>query len=270
MITINANTKISVLLKQHPDALDAIVSISPKFNKLRNPLLRKLMASRTTISMASKIGGCSVNDFFEKLKPLGFTVDKAVDAAATASPSPTPDFVKNVLPENIVELDVRPVLDSGKDPFNMIRQKVDRLKPQQVLKLINSFDPIPLIQILEKQGYQSWSDIVTENLVHTYFHKTEQVKESDAPQVQTNNEDWDSILKRFDTKLKTIDVRQLEMPLPMLTILDELDKLPDDNALYVYHKRIPVFLLPEVKERKFEYRIKELSDSEVHLLIFRP
>ncbi len=66
MISINANTKIAYLLKQHPDALEAIISISPKFNKLKNPLLRKLMAGRTSISMASKIGGCTVNDFFEK------------------------------------------------------------------------------------------------------------------------------------------------------------------------------------------------------------
>lgn len=59
------------------------------------------------------------------------------------------------------------------------------------------------------------------------------------------------------------------MPLPMLTILDELEKLPQTDALYVYHKRIPVFLLPELKDRKFEFRIKEISDGEVHLLIFK-
>jgi len=74
-MTINANTKIAAILKQHPDALDAIVSISPKFEKLRNPLLRKIMAGRTSLAMASKIGGCSVNDFFVKLQPLGFEID---------------------------------------------------------------------------------------------------------------------------------------------------------------------------------------------------
>ena len=76
MKTINANTKIAFLIKQHPDALDAIVSLSPKFEKLRNPILRKLMAGRASIAMASKIGGCSVSDFFVKLKDLGFEVEK--------------------------------------------------------------------------------------------------------------------------------------------------------------------------------------------------
>jgi hypothetical protein len=59
------------------------------------------------------------------------------------------------------------------------------------------------------------------------------------------------------------------MPKPMHTILEALDHLPTDTALYVYHKRIPVFLLPELAQRGFEYRIKEISDGEVHLLIFR-
>ena len=64
---INANTKISKILKQNPDALEAIISINPRFEKLRNPLLRKLMAARTSIGMASKIGGFDVENFFENI-----------------------------------------------------------------------------------------------------------------------------------------------------------------------------------------------------------
>jgi hypothetical protein len=59
------------------------------------------------------------------------------------------------------------------------------------------------------------------------------------------------------------------MPQPMITILETLDTLPVDTALYIYHKRIPVFLLPELDQRGFEYRVKEISDGEVHLLIFK-
>jgi hypothetical protein len=51
-MTINANTKIAPILKQNANALEAIISISKKFEKLRNPLLRKVMAGRTTLSMA--------------------------------------------------------------------------------------------------------------------------------------------------------------------------------------------------------------------------
>jgi hypothetical protein len=59
------------------------------------------------------------------------------------------------------------------------------------------------------------------------------------------------------------------MPLPMHTILEALETLPLGKALFVYHKRIPVFLLPELEQQGFNYRIQEISDAEVHLLIYK-
>ncbi|MBW7893267.1 MAG: DUF2249 domain-containing protein, partial [Chitinophagaceae bacterium] len=68
---------------------------------------------------------------------------------------------------------------------------------------------------------------------------------------------------------REVDVRHLEMPMPMMTILEALETLPENKALYVHHKRIPVFLLTELKDRQFEYRIKEVQEGEVYLLIFK-
>jgi uncharacterized protein (DUF2249 family) len=267
MSAINANTKINAILKAHPDALEAIISISPKFNKLRNPLLRKVVAARTSIREASKIAGCSPGDFFKKLSPLGFTIDENAapnlqDHRSQAS------FIQNAEPAMIEELDVRPVIESGKDPFSMITRKIKQLEPGKILKLVNTFEPVPLINILSKQGFEYYVETVSENLVNTYFHKTTSANENIAGGTQSSG-DWDNILLQFNNNLVTIDVRHLQMPQPMHTILDTLETLPDDKALFVYHKRIPVFLLPELAERKFDHRIKEITDGEVHLLIFK-
>ncbi|HEX5151549.1 MAG TPA: DUF2249 domain-containing protein [Parafilimonas sp.] len=265
---INANTKIAAILKYNPAALDAIISISPKFEKLRNPVLRKLMAGRASISMASKIGGCKPDDFFEKLQPFGFEVDK-VTPAMTEEKNNVPDFITSIQPGQIVILDVRPVIASGKDPLQIILEKIKTLQVNQVLKIINSFEPTPLMILLQKQGFESYADVINEDLTETYFYR-KTITEEQKPDAQyaASSANWDEIITRFNDKIQTIDVRSLEMPLPMLTILDALDKLPADRALYVYHKRIPVFLLPELAQRKFDYRIKEISNSEVHLLIF--
>ena len=267
-MTISPNTKIAALLKENPDALEAIISLSPKFNKLRNPLLRKLMSARTSINMASKVGGCTVNDFFKKLEPLGFKVDENIIVADNSEQEMVPEFVQNITSAGIVELDVRTEIESGKDPLNLILKAIKPLQPGQVLKLINSFEPVPLMLLLEKQGFESYAETINDNLVHTFFHKsqTTPIKEVDTDKA---SEGWDEMLQQFTDKMETVDVRQLEMPLPMLTILDALDKLPEEKALYVIHKRIPVFLLPELTERKFDYRIKEVGDGEVYLLIFR-
>ena len=268
MTHIHSGTKISALLRGHPDALEAIISLSPKFNKLRNPLLRKLMASRATIGMASKIGGCTPEDFFAKLEPLGFTVDRAAKEADEAAPAPRPEFMLQVRPENVQDLDVRPILNEGKDPFNLILGKVKALNAGQTLRIINDFEPIPLIQLLAKQGFQTWSEVLDGGVWHTWFFKAEASRIPDA-KVPGNSDDFDAWVKKFEGRTKTIDVRHLEMPLPMLTILDELEHLPADHALYVDHKRIPVFLLPELEERKFEYRAKEIAEGDVKLFIFK-
>jgi uncharacterized protein (DUF2249 family) len=268
-MVINANTKIAAVLKHNPAALDAIISISPKFEKLRNPVLRKLMAGRTSVLMASKIGGCSANDFFVKLQPLGFEIDNTITAAVEEKKT-IPGFVSSLQPGQIILLDVRPVIASGKDPLKIILEKIKTLQPKQVLKIINTFEPTPLMLVLEKQGFELYADIIHDDLVETYFYK----KTATASPIQNlqeaeSSKNWDEILEAYEDKMQTIDVCHLETPLPMLTILDALDKLPADEALYVYHKRIPVFLLPELAERKFDYRVKELCDGKVHLLIFR-
>jgi uncharacterized protein (DUF2249 family) len=267
---INEKTKIAALLKHHPDALEAIVSLSPDFEKLRNPILRKLMAGRASIAMAAKIGGCKPQDFFDKLRPLGFEGDSSVKE----EPAPRkvlPPYLQAIAADRLVVLDVRPVLAGGKDPLNLILQTVKSLKAGQVLKIVNTFEPTPLMGVLKKQGFDSYADVVEEKLVETWFYRKDdavETKPEAAPQPAAAS-DWKASLQRFEGRLQTIDVRHLEMPLPMTTILEALEQLPQEDALYVYHKRVPVFLLNELKERAFEYRINELGEGEVHLLIFK-
>lgn len=270
MTTISANTKIASLLKQHPGALEAIVSLSPKFTKLRNPVLRKVIAARTSIAMASKIGGCSLDDFFNKLQPLGFTIDKAaVKIKKDNENKPIPGFMKNLRADQIIELDVRPVIDGGKDPLNIIAQKVKDMEADSVLKIINSFEPTPLMHLLGKQGFESYAEVVNDELVNAFFHKQANKTLSAENEEKDYPKGWDATIDRFNGKLETIDVRDLEMPLPMHSILEALQTLPEEKALFVYHKRIPVFLLPELAEQQFSYRIKEINDEEVHLLIYK-
>ncbi len=268
MKTINANTKIAELLKAHPDALEAIISINPKFSKLRNPILRKLLAGRTSIAMASKMAGCQVADFFSKLKLLGFEIDAAT-APIIEEHKALPAFITTLTKNQIVDFDVRELLAAGKDPLTLILAKVNAVQEGDALKVINTFEPVPLIKMLEKKGFEIYVDVISNELVETYFYKKSNGASLDVKPKEGADSGWDEMLNRFTDKLITVDVRELQMPQPMLTILAELDKLPADKALFVYHKRIPVFLLPELADRKFDYRIKEICEGEVRLLIFR-
>lgn len=269
---INEKTKIAALLKYHPDALETIVSIAPDFKKLRNPILRKLMAGRTSIAMASKIGGVRPEDFFKALKPLGFEYDDTGGPVEEIfEESFMPDYLKNLDEDRLVSFDVRELIARGDDPLRSIQDKVKSLSLGQVLLIINSFEPVPLIKLLERQGFKAYVKQVDGDTYETYFYKEgesgSRISENDAP-ISTSG-DWEEMLTQFENRIEEIDVRHLEAPMPMITILEALDSLPEGKALYVHHKRIPVFLLGELNERRFGYRIKEVSENMVYLLIFK-
>jgi uncharacterized protein (DUF2249 family) len=268
-MVVNADTKIGAILKASPEALEKIVSLSPKFEKLRNPILRKMMAGRVSIGMAATIGGVKVEDFFEALTTLGFEL-KEIRHEKRDQKALMPAFLEQLIPEDIQELDVRPVLASGIDPLKIILGRVKELKHGQVLKIINTFEPTPLIHLLKEKGFMAYVDVINPDHIETWFYKQKSEGLGGSLPECDMTQGWEDVLKRYEGMLKYVDVRDLQMPLPMMTILEAIDKLSSRNALYVYHKRIPVFLLPELKSRNMEYRTKVISDNEVHLLIFHP
>lgn len=272
---VNERTKIATLLKHHPDALETIIKLSPDFNKLRNPILRTLMAGRTTIAMAAKIGGCKPADFFAALTPLGFEREYLSPADAPKGdldPQPKPAYLQHTQPDQFIRFDVREILAKGSDPLKAIQQKVKSISSGQVLVIINSFEPTPLIKLLEKQGFTSYVNPVDTDTIETFFYKINKDDQA-APEVysppKNNSDDWSTVMKQYEGNCIEVDVRELEMPQPMMTILEQLETLPADHALYVHHKRVPVYLLEELKERAFDYRINDVQDGEVYLLIFR-
>jgi len=269
---INAKTKISQLLKHNPDALEAIITISPDFKKLRNPLIRKLMAARTTISMASKVGGCKPEDFFKVLAPLGFEADTnaVTNDDETTTEAVMPEYLQKLPSDKIVVFDVREMIQSGADPLRPIQEKVKQLEDGQALNIVNSFEPVPLIKVLEKQGFKSYVKTVAPDQIDTYFYKTEKGGEVNFEEkIETDPSDWDEIHARFEGKFREVDVRGMQMPMPRITINGELESLGDGEALYVYHHKVPVFLLSDLKEQNFDYRIKDVQEGEVYLMIFK-
>lgn len=269
-MNITQNTKISDLINKNKEVVDALASINKHFEKLRNPVLRKILASRVTIADAAKIGGSDIETFFNKLTPLGF-VCTMEETKKTTSAMEQPQFYKSMDPSKITELDVRPILAGGKDPFNTIMDVLGKLPTDTILKLVNSFEAVPLIKILTKKGYDYFTVNSEDKLVVTYFKKTRELTpEVSAVHLSAEaNQDFDKLLNAFGNSVVQLDVREFEMPQPMVKILNALEKLPKDHALFVQHKKIPQYLLPELAEQHFNWRIKEIAEGNVQLLIFR-
>lgn len=141
-----------------------------------------------------------------------------------------------------IEIDVRPDLAAGREPFGRIMAAVAALPEDGVLLLRAPFEPVPLYQVLGRKGFA---------------HRTEQVAE-------------DHWVVAFSRPTVVLDVRGLEPPEPMTRTLEALDRLPPGGTLLQINERVPRFLLPRLAERGFAAEVTERADGEVHVLIRRP
>ncbi len=274
VMKINSGTKISVIIAHNKEAIEAIASVNPHFNKLRNPILRRILAPRVSIADAARIGKCNPNVLLQKLQNIGFEIDKSGNETITEEKiqHQQPELIQHAISKNsVISFDVRPMLEAGNDPFLAIQNKLKETPEGFVLEVINSFEPTPLISIFQKKGYLTWVKNESDK-ISTYFLKgttTDEVEETKISDHGVTSEKLKQMRDSFHEKQKEIDVRDLEMPLPMLTILGELEELPEGFALYVHHKKIPQYLIPELTERKFSFVWFIEGENDVKLLIFR-
>lgn len=261
---INENTKISKLISAHEGALEAIVSINRHFEKLRVPVLRKALASRVSIKQAAKIGGVTVDDFYKKLIPLGFEVS----GQSTSDPDSKNPEHDNFESTTIIDFDVRDWLKQDKDPFDTILNVLKKMQVGHTLNVINSFEPVPLIKILQSKGFQC-KVIHSNDLCFTHILKSSTVKENFLKEI--NREEEEAVSPKFylDQPMVKLDVRHLEMPMPMQAVLSALNDLPPNKTLHVIHKRVPQFLLPQLTEMDFRYSIHELPNGGVDIYIYK-
>ncbi|MBW2203436.1 MAG: DUF438 domain-containing protein, partial [Deltaproteobacteria bacterium] len=64
---LNAKTKIDDLLKQFPFLEDFLITLSPKFKGLKNPIMRKTMGKVASLEMAASVSGLSVDKLISSL-----------------------------------------------------------------------------------------------------------------------------------------------------------------------------------------------------------
>src|SRR5690606_17884310 len=111
--------------------------------------------------------------------------------------------------------------------------------------------------------------------VTTWFYKPK--KQDVTPEdsnplsftLKVSNEELNQQIELWKNNFKEIDVRDLEMPLPMVTILDEVADLKENEALFVHHKKVPQYLLPELEERNCHTLIAEIEEGNVKLFIHK-
>ena len=269
---INGQTKVSAVIKHNMEAIDAIASINVHFKKLKNPVLRAVLAPRVTLSDASRIGKCDLWVILNKLSHIGFEIEQEIQPIMNQISEEKVDAIQIIEflgHRNCDVLDVRPLIAKNEDPFAMIMSLVKLLDARMALEILNSFEPIPLIRILKTKGFNCLTVKDGENYRTFIKVGIPQNGPSESNHTICTSDEFENQLNKFNRNLIEVDVRDLEMPLPMVTILQEIGNITDDKALFVHHKKIPQYLLPELTERGFKSSILEIEEGNVKLLIYK-
>ncbi|HOJ08797.1 MAG: DUF2249 domain-containing protein [Ignavibacteriota bacterium] len=262
---ITKDTKISKMLAEYPQTLDVLINYSPHFSKLNNKILRKTLASRVNVEQAAGIAGVNLILLLNELnKSVNSDMSVTINEGNTEKEmtnTEKPEILKNINNDKIKKLDVRPIIDSGKDPFLEIMAKVKSLSDNEVLHLINSFEPIPLYSVLEKKGFDHWTE-KNENVFDVFFFKTAAADEPQKEQtksLQPEAVEYENIIE--------LDVRQLVPPEPMMKILENISKVDDKTVMIVHHHREPIMLYPKLEERGYTAVTNKIEDNYYKVVI---
>lgn len=269
---ITKDWTIATLLKQHPEALDVLIDASPHFKKLNNKLLRKAFAPRVSIEQAASIGGVDVQTLLENLNSkIGSGVSTLhhhheFETEEDFIMKPKPDALMNYSPEHEITLDVRPIIESGVDPFKDIMKAIKGLKPDNVFHLINTFDPVPLYSVLGSKGFEHWTE-KTGDVYNVYFYSGAGVSSSSP--VSGSHVDGRSadLSDEHEEILVELDVRGLEPPEPMMRILETISRLEDNSILLVHHHREPVMLYEKLEQRGYEAIANKIEENYYKVII---
>ena len=263
---INKEMKISKMLSEFPETLKVLINFSPHFNKLNNKILRKTLASRVNVEQAAGIAGVSLTILLTKLNDAInnktiFQTEELENAKEEMNENTKPEKLDKMSPDKFIKIDVRPTIDSGKDPFLEIMQTIKSLKDDDVLHLINSFEPMPLYSVLGNKGYEHWTENV-DGVFNVYFFK-DNFKSIKTEQFKDNTKIDNTDLK----KVIEIDVRELVPPEPMIKVLESLSDVDEETVLVVHHHREPMMLFPKLEERGFTAMTNKIEENYYKVVI---
>lgn len=264
---ILASWKVSEVLARYPELVDVLAELSPAFHHLRNPVIRRVQTPLVTIAQAAGVAGLEPAALVRSLNAAVGLSAPVEEPLATEPKQSTPA----VLAEAPVaeELDVRPLLARGEEPFHAITAAAGRVPPGAALRLRVPFEPLPLYDVLGRRGFShtarqlgadDWEVLFVRGAAEPAA-SPEPREQADVPRSADPAEVPDAVIR--------IDVSELVPPEPMVRILEAASRLQPGQTLLVEHVRRPVYLYPQLDAQGFVHETEEPEPGRVFIRISR-
>ncbi len=151
-IAITPETRVANLLEAYPELEEVLIREAACFKALKNPLLRRTVAKVATLDKAAQMAGVPVRTLVAKLRQAaGCPADEADEPASasglTAEATPPPAWFAEDRVR--VTLDADRLLAAGEMPLRRIQQALREGSPGDLIRLVSSFRPAPLLDALE-------------------------------------------------------------------------------------------------------------------------
>ena len=169
-IEITPATTVHALLEAYPELEDVLISISPPFAKLKNPILRKSAARVATLQHIASIGNIPLGELLNKIRAAvgqSKISNPLTDQAADLSAQPewfTPQKVS-------LSVDMDKLEDRNAMPITILLKEAAGVKKGEIIELITTFLPAPGIELMQPKGYSAWVLQEDDGLVRSYFLK---------------------------------------------------------------------------------------------------
>lgn len=270
-MVIRKSDSVATVLRHDESLIDVFMGLSPAFEQLRNPAMRKVMSRLVTVEQAARMAGVDGDELVRRLnavvqagEPAGVGMRERVKAAPAAGGLSA--ALSALALEKVIEVDVREDLRAGKEPFSRIMAARQQVPDGGVLSLRAIFEPVPLYAVMAKQGFDHYTEQLGDDDWRVWFYPAGNPPTVQQSVAQTKHRevgaagDWDVVV---------LDVRDLEPPEPMARTLEALEQLPPGATLVQLNVRVPQFLLPQLEERGFTYDVREQEPDLVRVFIRR-
>jgi uncharacterized protein (DUF2249 family) len=163
---------------------------------------------------------------------------------------------------DFVELDVRPTLRAGGEPFAQIMETINGLKPNQGLRLFATFKPAPLFHVLGAQGFTHEEKELGGGEWQVDFIRSGPATHASPPVNAEKGGEWPEPIQEMDN-------RELDPPEPMVRILAATEKMANGEVLAALLCREPIFLFPELAKRGHAWRGGFEADGKTYRVLIR-
>ncbi len=165
-------------------------------------------------------------------------------------------------------LDVRPTLRAGGEPFTQIMQAVTGLQPGQALRLLATFEPLPLYAVLGRKGFTHRATRLAEGEWEVVFTPDASAAAAVPRQPRPAAARHAEAAPGWPEPCQVLDNRGLQPPEPMVRILSTLEQLAPGEVIEAWNDREPLLLYPELEARGAAIDVRREPDR-VRLLIRR-